>query len=211
MEYLQCPDTKFGGRVTRIALVGSTGRIGRRIAHEARARGLDVIEVMRADVDLFDPDALATVLRGNDVLVSAYGAPAGEAQKLPQATRSLLQAAESVGLQRVLTVGGCGGLTVPEGGRLADTDGFPADLLPKVKAHEEAVSLLSASSMAWTCLAPPEQIGPGERTGQYRLAPAALVRDAAGRSTISYEDFACAVVDELQSARHLRELVGTGY
>ena len=129
--------------MTRIALVGGTGRIGSRIAQKARARGHDVIPVMRADVDLFDPDALATVLRGNDVLVSAYGAPAGEVQKLPKATRSLLQAAESVGLRRVLTVGGCGALTVPEGGRLADTDGFPAELLPKVKATTEETLIVA--------------------------------------------------------------------
>lgn len=195
----------------RIALVGSTGRIGSRIAHEARTRGHCVFEVLRADVDLFDPAALTTVLRGNDVLVSAYGAPAADPQKLPEATRSLLQAAEWAGLERVLTVGGCGMLAVPEGRRLADTEGFPAALQPKVSAHEEAVALLAASPTAWTCLSPPEQIGPGERTGRYRLAIKSLVRDDLGRSTISYEDFACAVVDELETARHLRQLLGAGY
>jgi putative NADH-flavin reductase len=123
--------------MTRIALVGGTGRIGSRIAQEVRARGHGVLVVLRANVDLFDPDALAKVLRGNDVLISAYGAPADEPQRLPEATHSLLQAAEEAGLPRVLTVGGCGVLTVPEGGRLAETDGFPAALLPKVKAHEQ--------------------------------------------------------------------------
>lgn len=195
----------------RIALIGSTGRIGSRILQEARTRGHQVREVLRADVDLFEAAALTTVLRGNDVLVSAYGAPADEPQKLPEATRSMLAAVESAGLDRVLTVGGCGVLAVPEGGRLADIEGFPPALLPKVKAHEEAVELLSASRKAWTCLSPPEQIGPGERTGRYRLASATLVRDAAGRSTISYEDFACAVMDELEAPRYLRELVGAGY
>lgn len=195
----------------RIALVGSTGRIGSRIANEARTRGHHVLEVLRANVEIFDPYALSKVLRGSDVLVSAYRAPEAEPPKLPQATRSMLQASESAGLTRVLTVGGCGGLTIPEGGRLADTDDFPAELLPKVKAHEEAVDLLASSCIAWTCIAPPEHIGPGERTGRYRLAPAALVRDAAGRSTISYEDFACGVVDELEAAQHLRKLLGAGY
>jgi putative NADH-flavin reductase len=197
--------------VIRIALIGSTGRIGSRIAQEARARGHHVREVLRKDVDVFDAPALATVLRGSDVLVSAYGAPASEPDKLPQATRSLLQAAESLELSRVLTVGGCGILLVPEGGRLADADGFPAALLPKVKAHDEAVAVLAASRIAWTCVSPPEQIGPGERTGSYRLARDTLVRNAAGGSTISYEDFACAVVDELEGPQHLRQLVGAGY
>lgn len=195
----------------RIALIGSTGRIGSRIAQEARARGHHVREVLRKDVDVFDAPALATVLRGSDVLVSAYGAPASEPDKLPQATRSLFQAAESLELSRVLTVGGCGILSVAEGGRLADTDGFPAALLPKVRAHDEAVAVLAASRIAWTCVSPPEQIGPGERTGRYRLARDTLVRNAAGGSTISYEDFACAVVDELERPQHLRQLVGAGY
>jgi uncharacterized protein len=150
-------------------------------------------------------------LRGNDILVSAYGAPAGEPEKLPRATRSLVQAAESLELSRVLTVGGCGILAIPEGGRLADKDGFPEALQPKVRAHAEAVAVLAASPIAWTCVSPPEQIGPGERTGHYRLAPGTLVRDAAGASTISYEDFACAVVDELEAASHVRRLVGAGY
>jgi uncharacterized protein len=195
----------------RIALIGSTGRIGSRIAHEARARGHHVREVLRGDVDLFDAPALASALRGSDVLVSAYGAPAGEPDKLPQATRSLVQAAESLELSRVLTVGGCGMLAVPEGGRLADSDGFPQALQPKVKAHEEAVAVLAASRIAWTCVSPPEQIGPGERTGHYRLLPETLVRDAAGASTISYEDFACAVMDELEAAQHLRRVIGAGH
>lgn len=195
----------------RIALVGSTGRIGTRIAQEAGARGHDVLAVRRGDVDLFDPVALATVLQGSDILVSAYGAPADEPQKLPQATRSMLAAARSAGLARVLTVSGCGILSVPGAGCLADTEGFPAALQPKVTAHEAALAVLAASASAWTCLSPPEQIGPGERTGRYRLAPGELVRDADHRSAISYEDFACAVVDELESPRHLRQLVGTGY
>jgi len=197
--------------MTSIALVDGTGRIGSRIAQEARTRGHEVVVIARADTDIFDPIALAKVLRGKDVLVSAYGAPAAEPQKLPQATLSLLQAAELVGLKRVLTVGGCGALAVPEGGRLADTEGFPAALLPKVEAHEEAVALLKASGLVWTCLSPPEQIGPGERTGSYRLAPASLVRDVTGRSAISYEDFAIAMVDELEALHHPRQLVGTGY
>jgi putative NADH-flavin reductase len=195
----------------RIALVGSTGRIGSRIAQEARARGHEVVEMLRAAVDLFDPRALAVALRGSEVLVSAYGAPADEPHKLPQATSSMLQAAQSAGLSRVLAVGGCGALAVPEGGRLADTEGFPAALQPKVRAHEDAVAILASSSVAWTCMSPPEQIGPGERTARYRLAPGALVRDAGGRSAISYDDFACAAIDELEAPRYPRQLVGAGY
>lgn len=197
-------------RRLRIALVGSTGRVGSRVLAEAQARGHAVHALLRSDVDLFNPQALAAHLRGQDALVSAYGAPADAPQRLPEATRSLVQAARSAGVQRLLTVGGAGGLAVGPGQQLADTPGFPSALLPKVKAHEEAVALLAASGLDWTCMAPAERIGPGERTGRYRLAPHALVRDAQGRSAISYEDFACALLDELEAGRHLHQLVGTG-
>jgi putative NADH-flavin reductase len=184
---------------------------GGHVAREALARGHAVRRLLRAEVDLFDPWALAQALRGQEVLVSAYGAPADAPQLLASTTASLVQAAREVGLRRVITVGGAGGLTVGPGTRLADTPGFPAALLPKVRAHGDAMAVPAASDLDWTCVAPAARISAGERTGRYRLAVDALVSDAQGRSTSSYADFACALVDELEAARHLRRLVGTGY
>jgi len=207
----------------RIALVGISGRIGRHLAREALARGHQVLGLVRegataADlpaptrgVDLFDAAGLAKVVRGHDALVSAYGAPADAPQLLAAATACIVEAARATGIERVLTVGGAGGLEVRPGVRLADTPEFPAALLPKVKAHGDAVSVLAGSGLDWTCIAPAAQIGPGERTGRYRLAVGALVTDPSGRSSISYEDFACAVLDELEVARHPRQVLGTGY
>jgi putative NADH-flavin reductase len=195
----------------KIALVGCTGRIGRHVAREALDRGHAVHCLLRAQVDLFDPDALAQALRGQDVLISAYGAPADAPQLLATVTASLVQATREAGVVRLISVGGAGGLAAGPGTRLADQPGFPAALLPKVKAHEDAVAVLAASDLDWTCVAPAAQIVQGERTGRYRLAVGALVCDAQGRSTISYGDFACALVDELEAARHRGQLVGTGY
>lgn len=195
----------------KLALVGATGRVGSHLAREALARGHALRTCSRDEVDLFDSGALAHVLRGQDALLSAYGAPPDAPQRLVDATRSLVRAAQAAGVRRVLTVGGAGGLEIAPGQRLADTPGFPPDLQAKVQAHEEAVQVLLHSGLDWTCLAPAAQIGPGERTGRYRLAVAALVRDAQGRSSISYPDFALAVLDELAAGRHPRQLVGTGY
>jgi putative NADH-flavin reductase len=165
----------------KIALVGGTGRVGSRVAREALDRGHAVRCLRRREVDLFDPWAVAQALRGQDVLVSAYGAPADAPQLLAQATRSMVQAARAAAVRRIITVGGAGGLAVRPGMRLADTDGFPSALLPKVKAHEDAAAVLAASGLDWTCLAPAAQIGPGERTARYRLALRALVKRC-GRS-----------------------------
>lgn len=194
-----------------IALVGSTGRIGRHVEQEALERGHAVHCLLRTQVDLFDAEALTYALQRQDVLISAYGAPADAPHLLVTATASLVRAAREAGIGRLITVGGAGGLTVAPDTRLADTHDFPTALLPKVKAHEDAVAVLAASGLEWTCIAPAAQIVQGERTGRYRLSVGALVCDMHGRSTISYADFACALVDELEAAHYPGRLVGTGY
>lgn len=206
----------------KIVLIGAAGRVGRHLAREALARGHAVRALARPggtrpepglatrDVDVFDAAALAAALRGQEVLVSAYGAPADAPQRLPLATAAFVAAAHAAGIRRLLTVGGAGGLAVRDGVRLADTEGFPPALLPKVQAHADAVAALAGSGLHWTCLAPAAQIVAGERTGRYRLAIGMLVSDAAGRSSISYPDFACALLDELDADRHPRRVVGTG-
>lgn len=156
-------------------------------------------------VDIFDAFALAEALLGADAIVSAYGAPADAPHLLPAATAAIVQAAQAAGVQRLVTVGGAGGLEIRPGVRLADTAGFPAALLPKVKAHADALVVLVESGLHWTCVVPAARIVAGERRGRYRLAVGAL----AGNS-ISYADFACALLDELEADRHSRRVVGTG-
>jgi putative NADH-flavin reductase len=201
----------------KIALIGSAGKVGRHLAREALARGHEVLALLRPGgsqrdasvatraVDVFDAPTLAEAVRGQDAIVSAYGAPADAPHLLPAATAAIVQAAQAAGVHRLVTVGGAGGLEVRPGVRLADTDGFPAVLLPKVKAHADAVAVLQESGVHWTCVAPAAQIGAGERSGRYRVAVGALVSNS-----ISYPDFACALLDELEADRHPRQVVGTG-
>jgi putative NADH-flavin reductase len=149
-------------------------------------------------------------LQGYNVVISAYGAPPEEPQRLPAATAAIVSAMRAAGLDRVITVGGAGGLKVRAGMSLADTKGFPIALLPKVQAHAEAVAVLAASGLHWTCVAPAAQFTPGERTAHYRVAVGTLVSDTDGHSTISYPDFACALLDELEADRHPGQVVGMG-
>jgi putative NADH-flavin reductase len=206
----------------KIALIGITGKVGSHLAREALARGHEVLGLLHPggaqpdsaaatrSVDVFDVAALTDAVAGQDAIVSAYGAPADAPHRLPAATAAIVGAARAAAVSRIVSVGGAGGLEVRAGVRLADTEGFPPALLPKVQAHADAVAVLAASGLHWTCMAPAAQIVPGECTGRYRLAVGALVSDAAGRSSISYPDFACALLDELEADRHARQVVGTG-
>ncbi|MDR3453049.1 MAG: NAD(P)H-binding protein [Rhodoferax sp.] len=208
----------------KIAIIGAGGKVGRPIAQEAQDRGHEVIALLRPNalgpsalaraagaVDIFDSLDLARAVRGCDAIVSAYGAPAGALQLLPAVAASVVSAARQAAVRRVLLVGGAGILEVAPGVRLADTPGFPAALMPKVKAHADAIAVLRrAADLDWTCVAPAAQIGPGARSGRYRTAVDALVADEAGRSCISYGDFACALLDELQACRYPRQLLGVG-
>jgi putative NADH-flavin reductase len=211
-------------RLVKIALIGATGRIGGHLLREARERGHDVLALVRPgvatagspvpthSVDIFQPAELAEALRGQNAVVSAYGVPTDALlHLLPAAAAAIVRAARLAGVRRVVTVGGAGMLHVSPGIRLADTPDFPAALQPKVVAHEQAVAALrEATDLDRTCVAPAAQIGPGGRSGRYRVAVGALVRDAQGRSAISFEDFAIALLDELEQARHLREVIGVG-
>jgi uncharacterized protein len=196
----------------RLALIGSTGRIGRHLEAEASLRGHAVTRLRRGELDIFDRPALARALRGHEALVSAYGVPADEPlDLLPRLARVLVDAARLAGGVRIVTIGGAGMLEVAPGMRLGDSPEFPDALKPKVVAHAAAVDALrSAADQAWTCVVPAAQIGPGMRTGRYRLRVGELVRRADGRSTIAYPDFACAVLDELESGRHPQAVLGVG-
>jgi len=195
----------------RIALIGATGRIGRLIAQEATGRGHAVTALRRGEPDILDAAALAQAVRQHDALVSAYRPPSDALHLLALVAASATQAVRQAGVPRVLTVGGAGVLSVAPGVRLGDTPDFAAALVPQVAAHTAAIAVLRAcTDVDWTCMVPPAQIGVGARTGRYRTAVDALVRQADGRSTVSYGDFACAVLDELESPCHSRQVVGVG-
>ena len=196
----------------RIALIGATGRLGGEIAREASERGHTVTALRRSEVDIFDVTALAQAIRGHDALVSAYRAPSEDTlHLLATLARCVTEAARQAGVLRVITVGGAGALEVAPGQRLGDQVDFPAALRPQVVAHAAAITELRASTgVDWTCVVPAAQIAPGPRSARYRTAVDALVCRADGRSTITDADFACAVLDELETGRHPRQVLGVG-
>lgn len=190
-----------------ILLLGATGTIGSRVLTEAHSRGHSVTAASRhgeTRVDADDPEALRHALAGQDVLVVALGPSRTDpdAPRLVETYRHILEAARVTGT-RTLFVGGAGSLEVAPGVRLVDTPGFPEAVKPEAEQHAEALDFLRGEGgFAWTYISPPAEIAPGERTGNYRVGGDELLTDEEGRSRISAEDYAVAVLDEVEVPRH---------
>jgi len=209
----------------KIALFGATGMIGSRIAAQALARGHEVTALARTPRpvdgvpaltvvagDLFDTTASATLLKGFDVIASAYGPAHEDASKVLEAARSLVALSRTAGVKRLVVVGGAGSLEVAPGKQLVDTEGFPQAYKSVALAHREALSYYrAANDVDWTFFAPAAMIAPGTRTGTFRTGTDTLIVDADGNSKISAEDYATAFVDEIEAGRFVHRIVTVAY
>jgi putative NADH-flavin reductase len=209
----------------KIALFGSTGRIGRRILDEALSRGHNVIAVVRdatavqnpnAGVeyrtgDVLKPESVAVATKGADVVISAYGPGAGDAAQITTAAKSLLEGTAANGQPRLLVIGGAASLEVAPGQQLLDTPDFPPAYKKTAEAHRSALEILKASAADWTDVSPSAEIHPGTRTGKYRIGRDTLLVDGSGRSHISMEDFAAAILDEIEKPQFRRARFTVGF
>jgi putative NADH-flavin reductase len=197
----------------KIALLGASGKVGTRLIAELQGRGHEVTGIARRPAetgvpmlvaDATDPAVLAAAIRGQDALfVSATFRSIDPA--------AILKAMELAGVKRVLVVGGAGSLNVAPGLQFIDSPDFPELFRPEVSAGRDFLKALRASDVDWTFLSPALSFVPGERTGRYRLGGDDLMRDASGASTISYEDLAKALVDELEEPQHSRRRFSIAY
>lgn len=202
-----------------IALIGASGNAGSRILAELSARGHQVTAIARTPEkiaalpgvtarkgDLFDRDAMADLLRGHDAVISSVMFLASDAE-------ALLAAVKQAGVRRYLVVGGAGSLEVAPGVRLIDTPAFPEAYFTEASKGSDFLARLrqEPEGLDWTFLSPAAMFIPGSRTGQFRLGLDTLLVAADGSSSISYEDYAVALVDELERPAHLRQRFTVGY
>ena len=191
----------------KIAVFGGTGMVGSRVVAEARSRGHEVTALSRKGgdgvqvADAANSAQVATIAAANDAVVSALGPsrePGGDPSAFPT---TVLELAAAVGSTRLLVVGGAGSLLVAPGVRLVDTPDFPSEYRAESLAAADALEALRGlpEGTNWTFLSPSPVIAPGERTGKYVLGD-----DEPVGVTISAEDFAVALVDELENDRHPR-------
>ncbi|MGS1127625.1 NAD(P)-dependent oxidoreductase [Rhodanobacter sp. UC4437_H4] len=201
-----------------IALIGVTGRVGSRLLAELLRRGHRVTGIARdtgklagqpglvlKNADADQPAQLAPLLAGHDAVISALKFATSEAAVL-------LAAVKQAGVRRLLVVGGAATLEVAPGHVLLDTPGFPAAYRLEAEGGRRFLDTLRGEhDLDWTFLSPSAEFAPGERTGSFRVGGDALLTDAGGKSWISMEDYAIALVDELETPKHLRQRFTAGY
>lgn len=216
-----------------IILIGASGFVGSAILEEALNRGHKVTALVRNPekiqvknenltvlaVDATDVEALSKVVAGKDAVISAYNPGWGNPrlyEELLENYPKIIEGVKKAGVQRLLVVGGAGVLYVQPGMRLMDSGTLPAELMPAVNGEGELfLNVLSKDNdIDWAYFAPPANLGnmgKGIRTGKYRLGTDTLLVDEKGDSFISVEDYAVAMIDELEQEAHHKALFTAAY
>lgn len=201
----------------KVALIGASGNAGSRILKELADRNHAVTGIARhpenipsgphvsaKQGDVFDRAGLSELLQGHDAVISSVHFTASDPQILVDAVRAS-------GVKRYVVVGGAGSLEVAPGVSLVSTPEFPALYKAEATKGGEFLKLLrTVDDLDWTFLSPSAAFVPGERTGNFRLGKDQLLTSDAG-SSISFEDYAMALVNELESPAHLRQRFTVGY
>ncbi|KIC62832.1 NAD(P)-dependent oxidoreductase [Chryseobacterium taiwanense] len=214
----------------KIVLLAASGQAGRTVLSELISRGHDVTAVLR-DIDklpesikriqddLSNIDKIAEIITGADAVVSAFG-PAKDPRYftdesytdiLEEVTKRIISAVQQSSVKRLIVVGGAGSLWFSPGITVLDSGYWPEEYKPIAKSHVKAFAALKESVINWTYFSPPMLIQPGVRTGVFRLADDNIIMDGNGRNWISFEDYAVALVNELESPKHEKARFTIGY
>jgi uncharacterized protein len=201
----------------KVALIGASGQAGSQLLAELSRRGHQVTAIARHPEkiaalpgvaakkgDVFDKPGLVALLKGHDAVISSVHFTESD----PDA---LIDAVRDAGVKRYFVVGGAGSLEVAPGVRLIDTPQFPAAHKAEASKGGQYLDLLrQRNDLDWTFLSPSAMFVAGERTGKFRLGKDQLLTHDKG-SSISFEDYAIAAVDELEKPAHVRQRFTVGY
>ena len=213
-----------------VVLIGASGFVGTAILNELLNRGHKVTAIVRdpakvtasnpnlkvIQADVTDTDVLIEASKGKDAVISAYN-PGWKNPNIYEETLKnyplIVDSVKKSDVERLLIVGGAGTLFYAPGKMVMDADDIPAKLLPGIKSLGEFYlnTLRKENDIDWIFLSPAANMTPGERTGKFRIGKDDLVVDVNGDSNISVEDYAVAMVDELEQKHHHKERFTIGY
>ncbi|PRY14273.1 hypothetical protein CLV24_10483 [Pontibacter ummariensis] len=213
----------------KIAIIGASGNIGSRIMQEALARGHNVtaivrhpekvgkesvsLTVKRGDVE--NVEETAALIKDHDAVVVSYSpgrGPGTDYSKYVTVAQKVLEAAKKAGVKRVVNVGGAGSLYTEGGVQLVDTPEFPEAWRGGSAAQRDSLKVYQQEQeLEWTFFCPAVMIEPGERTGKFRYNTEHPVYDEKGESRISRQDYAVALLNELENPQYIRQRFTVGY
>ena len=213
-----------------VALIGASGFVGTAILKELLDRGHKVTGIVRnpekvsiqhsnltlVKADVCDTETIVAVCKGKDALISAYNPGWANPNIYEETLRNypmILESAKRSGVGRLLCVGGAGTLFCAPGLRVVDSGVIPEAIIGGVRSLGEFYlnTLVNETDIDWVFFSPAGTLEPGERTGKFRLGKDNLIVDENGNSRISVEDYAVAMVDELERPAHHRERFTIGY
>ena len=216
----------------KIALIGATGYVGSTILMEALSRGHQVLAILRhpeklklqnknlsvVQGDVMDSEKLASLLKGNEIVISAYNSGWSNPDiynEFIRGSRSIQEGVKKSGVKRLIVMGGAGSLFIKPGVQLIDTPGVPEFAKAGSQAARDYLNILKKDDqLDWTFISPAIEMGKassGTRTGKYRTGSDSPVFDASHKSSISVEDVAVATLDEVENPKHRRERFTVGY
>ncbi|WP_414154178.1 NAD(P)-dependent oxidoreductase [Pseudomonas sp. BNK-43-a] len=204
--------------MSKIAIIGATGRAGSQLLEEALRRGHSVVAIARDPsslqsregvtvkaLDAKDSAALQAAVTGVDAVLSA-------AHFSTLAPQAIIEPVKRAGVKRLLVVGGAGSLLLPSGQRVIDSPDFPEAYKAEASAGVGFLDTLRQEpTLDWTFLSPSAEFVEGERSGRYTLGKDHLLIGADGKSWITFADYAIALIDELEKPAHTRQRFTVGY
>ena len=217
--------------MANVVLIGATGFVGSAVLNELLSRGHKVTAVVRDSAKLPQSDNLtaveedvanvaasANIAKGQDAVISAYspGWSNPDIKRLIEVNYpKIVEAVKKSGVGRLLIVGGAGTLFVKPGLRVVDSGAIPAEIMDGVRplGNFYLHYLTKEHDLDWVFFSPAGAFDEkGSRTGKFRLGKDDLVIDPKTNSShISVQDYAVAMVDELEKPAHHKERFTIGY
>ena len=204
--------------MSKIAIIGASGRAGSQLLEEALRRGHSVVAIARnvesidvkpgvtvKQADALNAEELQQALSGSDVVISA-------AHFATVPAEAVIGQVKKSGVKRLLVVGGAGSLLLPSGERVIDSAGFPEEYRDEAEAGSKFLDTLrQEQDLDWSFLSPSAEFVEDARTEDFRLGRDQLLISSKGRSWISFSDYAIALIDEVESPKHSRQRFTVGY